>query len=190
MMSPRGKLTALACTRPKKQQSWVTNLSYKHLVSLHLAQLWICILVPNALAHCCKEAKAVKRFGKAGPVSGQGDQIGWFFSPIGLLLEALNNFLKTWSSPMKLWHFGLLFVEANLFHFKLNEQFQNMVCCRYFKVSKVVWCRCFGFSNELCCRYFGLFWLEDCLGYFLKNWANFWSPWPVCRWQKLAGLIW
>ncbi len=34
--------------------------------------------------------------------------------------------------------FGLLFVLANLLHFHLNKQFHNMVCCRYFKVSKVV----------------------------------------------------
>jgi len=29
-----------------------------------------------------------------------------------------------------------------------------------------------GFQIKLCCRYFGL---GDCLGYFLKNWAIFFS---------------
>jgi hypothetical protein len=28
-----------------------------------------------------------------------------------------------------------------------KKQFQNMVSCRYFKVSKVFWYRCFGLSN-------------------------------------------
>ncbi len=50
-----------------------------------------------------------------------------------------------------------------------------MLCCRYFKVSNVVLCRCFGLSNWallykfchfLSCRLFGLF---------LKNWMNFFS---------------
>jgi hypothetical protein len=30
-----------------------------------------------------------------------------------------------------------------------------------------------GFQIELCCRHFGLFWIGDCLGYFLKNRAIF-----------------
>jgi hypothetical protein len=30
-----------------------------------------------------------------------------------------------------------------------------------------------GFQIKPCCRYFGHFWLEDHLGYFLKNWATF-----------------
>jgi hypothetical protein len=42
---------------------------------------------------------------------------------------------------------GYFFVEENLFNFHLNKQFQNMVYCRYFEVSKVVRCRCFVFSN-------------------------------------------
>ncbi len=29
-----------------------------------------------------------------------------------------------------------------------------------------------GFLIELCRRYFGLFWIGDCLGYFLKNWKK------------------
>jgi hypothetical protein len=33
----------------------------------------------------------------------------------------------------------------------------------------------YGFQNELCCRYFGIFWLGDCLSYFLKNWVIFFS---------------
>jgi hypothetical protein len=33
---------------------------------------------------------------------------------------------------------GATFVEANSLHFYLNKQFQNMVCCRYFKGLKVV----------------------------------------------------
>jgi hypothetical protein len=42
---------------------------------------------------------------------------------------------------------GLLFAETNILHYHLNKQFQNMVCSRYIKVSKVVCCRCFGLSN-------------------------------------------
>jgi hypothetical protein len=57
------------------------------------------------------------------------------FSPIVLLLAAHYDFLK---SPNKWQHFGLLFAVASLLHFHLNKQFQNMVCCKYFMVSKVV----------------------------------------------------
>jgi hypothetical protein len=47
-----------------------------------------------------------------------------------------------------------------------------MVCCRYFNVSKVVWCWCCGLSNYALLQIFRPFWLGDCLGYFLKNWAT------------------
>jgi hypothetical protein len=43
-----------------------------------------------------------------------------------------------------------------------------MACCSYFKAPKVVQCRCFGFFNWP-------FWLGHFLGYFLKNWANYFS---------------
>jgi hypothetical protein len=87
--------------------------------------------------------------------------------PIGLLLEALCDFLKTWSSPEKWQLFGLLFVEANLFHFHLNKQFQNVVGIlrfqKWFDVDVL------GFQIELCCRYFDLF-------FDLKTvWATFWK---------------
>jgi hypothetical protein len=36
--------------------------------------------------------------------------------------------------------FWATFAEAKLLHFHLNNQFQNIVWCRYFKVSKMVWC--------------------------------------------------
>jgi hypothetical protein len=50
-----------------------------------------------------------------------------------------------------------------------------MVCCRYYKVSKVIDVDVLGFQIELCCREFGLFKIGDCLGYFLKNWVIFFS---------------
>ncbi len=40
-----------------------------------------------------------------------------------------------------------------------------MIYCRYFKVLKVVWCRCLGFQIELWCR----FWLGNCFGYFFQK---------------------
>ncbi len=45
-------------------------------------------------------------------------------------------------------------------------QFQNMICCRYFKVSKVVRCRCFGLSN----------WAFFDLATF---WAILWKIWRI-----------
>jgi len=44
-----------------------------------------------------------------------------------------------------------------------DKKIQNMVCWRYFKVSKVVWCTCFG--------PLATFWK---IGHF---WKFFWSPW-------------
>ncbi len=75
------------------------------------------------------------------------------FSPIGLLL-------------------GLLFVLAILLNFHLNKQFQSMICCRYFKVSKVV-VDVLGFQIELCCRHFGLFRLGNFWGSFLTKNGKF-----------------
>jgi hypothetical protein len=89
------------------------------------------------------------------------------FSQIELLLEAHYDFLKRRSRPKKWQHFGLLFAVANLLHFHLNKQFKNMVYCRYFKVSKVVLCRCLGI--------FKLSFLLDILAFFdLETfWATF-----------------
>ncbi len=85
------------------------------------------------------------------------------FSPIGLLL-------------------GLLFVLAILLNFHLNKQFQSMLCCRYFKVSKVVYCRCFGLSNWELLQIFWPFLTWQLLGLFFdKKWQIcfliFWSLW-------------
>jgi hypothetical protein len=48
--------------------------------------------------------------------------------------------------------FGLLVVEANLFNFHLNKQFQNMVCCRFLRFEKWFDLDVLGFQIELCCR--------------------------------------
>jgi len=77
-----------------------------------------------------------------GRVTRLGD-----FSPVGLLLEAYQDFFKRFCSLKKWQHFGKLFAQANLLHFHLNMQFQKMGCCRYSKVSWVVWCKCLGNSN-------------------------------------------
>ncbi len=87
--------------------------------------------------------------------------------------------------PRGMAKFGLLFAVANLIHVHLNKQFLNMVCCRYFKVSKLRWfdVDVLGFQIELCCRYLGLFYLGDILGYFLEYWA-FFSNFPVTLAKK------
>ncbi len=61
----------------------------------------------------------------------QDDQIGWFFAKT-IIFGPNGNILG---------YFGLHFAEANFLHF------QNMVCRRYFKVSKVVWRRRFRLLN-------------------------------------------
>ncbi len=93
-------------------------------------------------------------------------QLGYFWR--------LIIFLKRWRSPEEWQNFGLLFAVANLLHVHLNKQFLNMVCCRYFKVSKLRWfdVDVLGFQIELCYRYLGLFALR-LLGYFLEYWAIF-----------------
>jgi hypothetical protein len=48
-----------------------------------------------------------------------------------------------------------------------------MVCCRYFNVSKECDVDALDFQIELGCRYSGIFWLGDCLGFFLKKWVIF-----------------
>ena len=55
----------------------------------------------------------------------------------------------------QLGYFRLLFYSTNLY---LNKQFPCIVCYRYFKVSNVVWCRCFGLSNKTLMRIFWHFW--------------------------------
>jgi hypothetical protein len=59
----------------------------------------------------------------------------------------------------------LLFAVANLLHFHLNKQFQNMVCCisrfqKWFDVDVL------GFQIELYSKYFGLFTSETFLATF------------------------
>jgi hypothetical protein len=47
-------------------------------------------------------------------------------------------FFEKMKKPKEMATFWALFVVANLLHFHQNKQFQNMICCRCFKVSKVV----------------------------------------------------
>ncbi len=68
------------------------------------------------------------------------------------------DFLKSWSSPNNWQYFGLIFAEANFIRFHLNKQFQGRFCCRYFYVSKVVWCRWVGLSNRALMQIFCHFW--------------------------------
>ncbi len=62
----------------------------------------------------------------------------WGELPLGLLFESPRKLFL--SKPQKRQHFGLLFTLAFSSIFTFNKQCQNMVCCRYFKVSKVVRC--------------------------------------------------
>ncbi len=87
--------------------------------------------------------------------------------------------------------FGAAFCLSNLFHFYLNKQFQNMFCCRYFKVLKVVWCRCFWV--------FKLSFAVDIFGFFdlATFWAILWKIWwffsnhlvTLERWNLLRYLV-
>ncbi len=103
----------------------------------------------------------------------QGDQIGWFYT-VWATFKVHLDFLKRWRSPKKWQHFRPLLASSTFIHFCLNKQFENMVCCRYFKVSKK-WFdeNVLDFLIGLWCRYFSISWLCNCLGYFLKNWAIF-----------------
>ncbi len=94
----------------------------------------------------------------------QGGQIGRFFSNWATIGSSE-------SSPKNA-TFSFLFDQSN---FNLNNQFQNMVCCSYLQVSKVVNTRT---ANVLAT---------------FKSWVifppNFWSPWPraLPRGEYLIG---
>jgi hypothetical protein len=92
----------------------------------------------------------------------------WFqFFVNQLLLENHKIFWKDEVAQRNDNIFGLLFAESNLLLFHLNWWFQNTVCCWYFKVSKVVWCRCFGLLNAALMKILAWF----CLG---TVWATIW----------------
>jgi hypothetical protein len=92
---------------------------------------------------------------------------------IGLLLELHWDFLKRRSSRRNGAFQGFFLPKQIVLHIQLNKQFQNMVCCRYFKVLKVVWCRLLDFQKDLSCIKFvvwQLFWpLYKKLGAFLQS---------------------
>jgi hypothetical protein len=86
------------------------------------------------------------------------------FSPIRLLLEAHYDFTDYLNGSI----LGYFLFNQYILHFHLKKQFKNTVCCRYFKVSKVVGWDCFRLSN-LHFLAWQLFWL------LLKKLAEF-SP--------------
>ncbi len=92
------------------------------------------------------------------------------FCQLGFFWRLNVIFLEKWNSSKKWQHFGQPFAVTKLLHFYLNKLFQNMACCRYFKVSKVTKnVDALEFQIELCCRYFVLFsGLET-------FWATFWK---------------
>jgi len=56
--------------------------------------------------------------------------------------------------------------------------------CRYFKASIM---GVIDFQIELWCNYIIIFWFEDCLSYFSKNWGNFFPIFWSHRWSARAG---
>ncbi len=69
--------------------------------------------------------------------------------------------------------------------FSLKKQFQNIVA-RILGFQKWFDIDVLAFQMKLCCRYFGIFWLGDCLGYFLNNWAIFFSKLLVTLFRTKA----
>jgi hypothetical protein len=97
----------------------------------------------------------------------QSDQIGQFFV-IGILLEAYCYFWKGEVTQIAFW---ATFWLSNLLHFHVHRQFQNIVCCRYFRVSEVVWCRCFGLLKLSFEVDMLAFWGLAIVWLLLENWA-------------------
>jgi hypothetical protein len=103
------------------------------------------------------------------------------FSPIGLLLGALCDFLKVEVALRNgdiLGYFLFKQIYYNLTYISCLKTWFVVSILRFQKWFDV---DVLGFQVELCCRYFGLFWFGDCLGYFLENWVKlffliFWSP--------------
>ncbi len=95
------------------------------------------------------------------------------FLPIGLLLEDHNDFFEKMKKPKIMVTFWAIFCFSKFITFLPYKQFQKLVCCRYFKVLKVVRCRCFGFSNYALLQIFWPFltWQLFCL--FFEKFGNF-----------------
>ncbi len=70
-----------------------------------------------------------------------------YFCWLGYFLKFIVIFWKDVIGQENGNNLGYFLAEPNLLKFHLNRQFQNMICCRKFKVSKVVWQRCFKLSN-------------------------------------------
>ncbi len=97
----------------------------------------------------------------------------WNVSLRGNLFWHLGDFWQFFggiSSQNNCKHFGLSFSKAVFLHFQLNNQFQNVVCCKYLEVSKVVRCWCFRISNWALML---IFVFPIVLASFSKSWVTF-----------------
>ncbi len=85
------------------------------------------------------------------------------FCPLGYFWKLLVIYLKDEVAQRNV-TFWATFCLTKFFSICiLISCFKIWLYWRYFKVSKVIWCRCFG-------HYFWILWLGNCFGYFSKNW--------------------
>jgi hypothetical protein len=88
--------------------------------------------------------------------------------PFGLLFNGSGKFLVENSSQKSVDNLVYFCLKQVFLHFHLIKQFQSMVCCWYFKSSKVIYCICFWtFKLSLDVD------ILTFLATFSKIWANF-----------------
>jgi len=86
-----------------------------------------------------------------------------YFCQLGSFWEAYCDILKMKSSPNRWPCFWLLFAQANLLHFHLNKQPENMSFVGILRFQKWFDVDVLNFLIEFRSRrYFGMFWLGDC----------------------------
>ncbi len=80
------------------------------------------------------------------------------------------------------------FFMPNFFlHFHQTKRILSMVCCRYFKGSDGIWCRCFGLSKLALIEVFWHFWAWQLFWLLFPKFGQFFSIfWPL--WEKLTIL--
>ncbi len=95
------------------------------------------------------------------------------FLPIGLLLEAHYDFFKDEVAQRNGDILCYFLLKQIYYIFTSISSFITWFVVGILRFQKRSDVDVLGFQIKICCRHFGLFWLGDCLGYFLKNWAIF-----------------
>ncbi len=116
---------------------------------------------------------------KCAVLYNQGDQIGQFLSNWATFGGALQFFEKKW------WHFGLLF--GFYYIFSQISSFKTWFLYVFYGFKSGLLYIFWTFKLRFVVDILAYFWLGDCFGYFLINWAIF----LICRspWANVIKLL-